>query len=364
MKPIFQKNKRIINISFPRWISSVWIFLVIGHLPYISGCTKKVYQVAFPSGGDKKYDTEFPYRDGSKQLREISETVKRVNCIAYYKSYVYSKEDELTLRRLPSVDIPETASRNFYYDKTSAGTATVIYRENDKIALLTCAHIVNHPDTVIIYFSPDSLQEDPFIQSVSVKREQQNWVPDLPVGRAMKIIHMDVRQDIAVLGMAGIRSDKIVRTFEYPYGNSSDLEWGSFVYLFGYPVGNKMITRAIVSNPRSDGLGQFLIDASFNRGMSGGIVLAIRDGVPNFELVGIAQSISASNDYVLHPQEKEEKYPYDPNIPYQGESFVRLQSTLHYGVTHVISIETIKTFFRKNEDLMSGKGYYFYRLFK
>ena len=66
-------------------------------------------------------------------------------------------------------------------------------------------------------------------------------------------------------------------------------------------MGHKMITRGIVSNTRDDKSDSFLIDALFNRGFSGGIILAIRDGVPNFELVGMAKSVSAKNEYLLTP---------------------------------------------------------------
>ena len=107
-----------------------------------------------------------------------------------------------------------------------------------------------------------------------------------------------------------------------------------------------------------------IIDANFNRGLSGGIVLAIRDGIPNFELVGMAKSVSASNDYFLQPKQTVEEYSYDPKIPYRGDSYVRLQSIINYGVTHVISIETIQEFIQNSEDILDDKGYYFYDLFR
>ena len=343
----------------------VWCLILITNIILsLWSCTRRVYQVDLSTIKDGKYDTEFPYVDSSKQLRDIGETVKRVNCIAYYKTYLFRKEDNIIDSRLPYTNLSGRAYHHYYYDKTSAGTATVIYQENDKIGLLTCAHIVHHPDTVVSYFDLDSLKNIRIIRSVAVKREQQNWVPDLPVGQNMEIIHMDINKDIAVLGKGGIRSDKRVPVFNYPFGKSADLGWGSFVYLFGYPIGNKMVTRAIVSNPRRDGKGNFLIDANFNRGLSGGIVLAIRDGIPNFELVGMAKSVSASNDYFLQPKQTVEEYSYDPKIPYRGDSYVRLQSIINYGVTHVISIETIQEFIQNSEDILDDKGYYFYDLFR
>jgi len=346
------------------WTARGCLLITICSLLLLWNCTKRIYQVDLSTIKDGKYDTEFPYIDSSKQLREIVETIKRINCIAYYKTYLFRKEDNVIDRRLPYTNLSRRAYNHFYYDKTSAGTATVIYHDNDKIGLLTCAHIVNHPDTVVSYFDPDTLDTIRIIRSVAVKREQQNWVPDLPVGQSMEIIHMDIDKDIAILGKRGVRSDKRVPVFNYPFGKSADLGWGSFVYLLGYPIGNKMVTRAIVSNPRKDGKGDFLIDANFNRGLSGGIVLAIRDGIPNFELVGMAKSVSANNDYFLQPQQTVEEYSYDPRTPYKGDSYVRLQSIINYGVTHVISIETIQGFIQNSKDRLDEKGYYIYNRFK
>ena len=70
---------------------------------------------------------------------------------------------------------------------------------------------------------------------------------------------------------------------------------------FGYPSGHKMVTKAIVSSPNKDRKGSFLLDAVLTPGFSGGIALAVRDGVPNFELVGLVQLVSGRTTYALGP---------------------------------------------------------------
>ena len=54
-------------------------------------CTTKVYEVAYPVLNDGLYDSEFPYKGCSKQLQQISESVKLVNSIAYYRGYIFSE---------------------------------------------------------------------------------------------------------------------------------------------------------------------------------------------------------------------------------------------------------------------------------
>lgn len=131
----------------------------------------------------------------------------------------------------------------------------------------------------------------------------------------------------------------------------------------GYPMGHKMITKGIVSSPNRDKKGTFLTDAPFNRGFSGGAVLAIRDGVPNFELVGLAKSVSATSNFVLTPSKDFDQSLYDPGNPYDGEIFVDMKTDIRYGITTVISTEMIKEFFEKNDAIFRNKGYNFSSLF-
>jgi len=283
------------------------------------GCTKKIYDVVYPTLSDGRYDTEFPYRNCSKQLEEISRSVKRLNTITYYKSYVFSERDRLKESELNDRIIKKKAIKNIFFNKTGSGTATVIYHDHAKIAFLTCAHVIDTPDTILTFFPVNDNGEEKIVQSVSIKVRQQYYVVDIPRGGELELLKMDSKDDIAVLGKEIGQIERFVPVFGYPGGKSSDLEWGSFVYIIGYPIGYKMITRGIVSNPNMDAKGSFLIDALFNRGFSGGIILAIKDGVPNFELVGITKSVSARNEYVLRPEKEVGEFAYDSNVPYQGD---------------------------------------------
>jgi hypothetical protein len=119
-----------------------------------------------------------------------------------------------------------------------------------------------------------------------------------------------------------------------------------------------MVTKAIVSNPNRGGAGTFLIDAVVNKGFSGGIVLAVRDGVPNFEFVGIIQWVPEEEESVLVPERQKNNEPYNPIIPYQGEKYVKRFSSIRYGIARVISTEAIINFLTDNKTTLYDKKYY------
>ena len=317
-----------------------------------------IYDKVYPTLVDGKYDSEFPYNNSSKQLEEISNTIKLLNSIAFYTGYVFDSNSHYTAEDIKDLDFEKTAIEKVYFNRTASGTATIIYSDNEKIALLTVAHIVNFPDTIISHFvNPDGTFSD-YVQSISVKSNQSNYIPDLPHGSQLEIVAMDKSQDIAVLG-THVRTAEILTLpkFDYPWGKSSELEWGSFVYVMGFPMNFKMISKGIVSKPTKE-KNSFLIDAVFNRGYSGGIVLAIRDGVPNFELVGLVRAVPSDYEYTIRPLIKEHDIDYNPMIPYKGEIYVDKQQILKLGITKVLGIEAVEDFLEKNKDILLHEGYY------
>ncbi|RLC52846.1 MAG: hypothetical protein DRI23_01875 [Candidatus Cloacimonadota bacterium] len=321
----------------------------------ILSCAQRIYDVAYPTLNDGQYDSEFPYRNCSKQLEEISASVKLINCMAFFESYIFSKEEMVVkadiLQKILNYD------KEILYDHHPvSGTATIISKAFDKVLILTCAHIVDFPDTLYAFYQNDA-NEPKYLQSVAVLSNIDLYINDIPNGDKLEILATDYPNDIALLGVDIGRAQNFIPVFDYPIGSSHELEWGSFVYILGYPIGNKMITRGIVSNPGNAEKSTFLIDALFNKGFSGGLVLAIRDGVPNFELVGIAQSVSAEYNYILVPDKERYEYNYNLQLPYTGKSRVALKEEINYGITHAISIEAIQSFIKKNKRELESKGY-------
>jgi hypothetical protein len=331
-------------------------FLLIAVLLFFAGCTKVVYDGEPIFIRDGKYDSEFPHRHGAKQLEDILESVKMINSIAYYSGYNFSESDRITEI---TDETMKKATHIFYFNETAAGTATIIYNYKDHLALLTCEHIVFFPDTVVAYYHNSNR-----IRSVAVLRRQSNYVNGIPDGSDLEIIISDKQQDLALIGrkkeMGGY-----IPVFSYPLGEAKKLEWGSFVYLLGYPKGNKMITRGIVSSPnRNKEDHSFLVDALFNKGFSGGLILAVKDGVPNFELVGIAKSVSADYDMILTPSRNYSKSDLDSYLPYTGDVYAMERSTISYGITNTTSIESIQRFLAVNRFILEEAGYELNYFFK
>jgi hypothetical protein len=117
-----------------------------------------------------------------------------------------------------------------------------------------------------------------------------------------------------------------------------------------------MLTNAIVSSPRKDAEGSFYIDAVLSQGSSGGIVLAIRDGIPNFETVGIVRVVPARFSYFLAPGDSAAE-EYEQYIPYKGDVFVRKRTDLETGVTKCVSAESVRRSLERAKEQMAGRGY-------
>jgi hypothetical protein len=328
-----------------------------------TSCSSPIIEKVFPTLNDGKYDSEFPYTSSSKQLEEISNSIKLINSIAFYTSYVFEQEKKIERNTLDKIEFAKIASEKIFFNNSTSGTATVILEDRGLVGLLTVAHIVNFPDTIVSYYQNPDGSLSPFVQSISIKTRQTNYVPDLPSGGELDIIIMDKNLDIALLGKRFPNNLTVnLQVFKYQWGNSNELEWGSFIYVFGFPMNLKMISKGIVSSPGRE-KHTFLIDAVFNRGSSGGIVLAIRDGVPNFELVGIVKSVPADFQYNVHPLTNEKENEFNPKLPYKGELYVQKEQIMRTGITKVIGIESVTQYLRSNKEYLMSKGYYFKNIF-
>lgn len=328
-------------------------------LIFITACSStSVYDKVYPTLNDGKYDSEFPYRNSSAQLEEIGNSVKLINSIAFYTSYLFNESEKIRAVGINRLNFEKTAYEKVFFNRTASGSATVINKDQGHVALITVAHVVSFPDTIISFFINQDGSLSNSVQSVSIKSKQTNYVSDLPDNGELEILVIDKVCDLAILGQT-YRPDltRDLVSFSYPWGKSSELEWGNFVYVFGYPMNFKMVTKGIVSSPSKD-KNYFLVDAAYNRGFSGGIVLAVRDGVPNFELVGLVKSVPADFNYTIRPIQREHDLDYNPMIPYKGEVYVDKEQVMRPGITKVIRIELVKKFIGEHKEDLIGKGYF------
>ncbi len=325
----------------------------------LTSCSQ-VMPVDHSTAPDGRYDSEFPNQSVSHDLETIAKSLRKINSTVYYKTYVFSKSLKLMASELPSLDFEKNSESILFTNSTAYGTATIIYADTDKIAILTCAHIVTAEDTLISYFIPSGKNAKKIIQTVAVKVRQQYYVNDLPEGNDLQILALDKIHDIVLLGKSFFQTPD-AQVFKLPLGKSSDLQWGSFVYLLGFPMGKKMVTRGIVSLVENDFGDEFFVDALFNRGSSGGIILAIRDGAPNFELVGLTKAVSSRTDYVLSPADSLKENYFNPNLSYEDDAHVMIQKNINYGITFTVPAGEIRRFFKVHEKNLKKAGYDFSR---
>jgi hypothetical protein len=99
------------------------------------------------------------------------------------------------------------------------------------------------------------------------------------------------------------------------------------------------------------------VDAVFTPGFSGGIALAIRDGVPNFELVGIVKLVSGRSSFVLVPPVEDGMPDYDPLVPYTGDLYVLKRTEIEYGIVQAVPVETILEFIDAHRRDLASRGY-------
>lgn len=326
-------------------IALILIFLIL-----TTSCTKYIHDYKNLVIEDGKYDTEFPHRNCSRELDGIIKSTRMITCVGYYKEFVFSIDDQITLQNLDTKKAIKTTN----YNNTSTGTATIISKKNRQVVMLTCAHVVKTPDKIVSYFDdPD----DNYIASVAFLKRKMIFCSDLNT-RKIDVLVANDQIDIALLGAVAEEDLITLPVLDYPLGNTQHLEWGSFVYLFGYPRGYKMVSHGVVSLSKPRIRRHFYVDAPFNRGFSGGLVMAIRDGVPNFELVGIATSAAAEFYSYLSPTLNLDYNGVDfKTESYKGDIYAKKLEMIMYGVTQVTSVDAIRNFLKKNKDYIQSKGF-------
>lgn len=335
----------------------LFLLIALASVPFFS-CTRTVYVPEDAVVQDGKYDTAFPRFEAADQLEELVQSIRMINAIASYKHVTFAEDSRLTRAAINDEVIEEHATHIDFFNDTASGTATVIHHNRERLAFLTSAHIVHFPDTLVFYFENEQDDHQRFVQSIAFKKRQQNYIADIAGADDLDILALDEALDVALLGQAITPPLPVgkVRVFDYPLGDADDLSWGSFVYIIGYPAGVKMITRGLVSKTFR-GRPAFLIDAPFNRGFSGGAVLAVRDGAPHFELVGLAMQSASNTTYRLIPPKDDVPHDYDPRVPYDGEIFLERQQEIRYGITICVPINAIRDFVRGHAAHLAEQGY-------
>ena len=300
---------------------------------------------------DNSYASGFPNKNIYDQLDKVAKTIKRIECLTFYKSYVLSKDNPLKEGELTKQNLKKYAVADEITHVSVSGTATIIYYNGDRVGILSCAHVVDFADT--IYNWED--EEQTKLYSVAIKLRQKIYVSGLPSGKDIQIVTMDKKNDIVLLKKELDSDQEKPNVFNIKKGNPEDLEWGTLVYIMGYPSGDLMITRAIVSNPGKVKRGTFLTDAVYNRGISGAPVFAYRKGSRDFEWVGMAKSSSVDKFYYLKP-DKEHMEPGSAEQLYSGSDFIGQYTNIKYGVAYSVTVDAIVSFLKSHKEQIEKAG--------
>lgn|GEM_PF-344057 len=342
-----------------------WIGIVIS-LPLLilsvscsgsSGTLDRTGSVSAPAEPSGIYRNHANSTIVSNQIRESFQSIKRVQATLYYRTYHFGEDNLPThsdLRQMP----PEELAVEFTSDNHSVtGTAVAVTRTRNAFLLLTAAHIVTAPDTLWHYVDPSEPAESRAIEAVSVKVRSTYLLIGSDFVLPFNIVSMDEQRDLALLSVPlnGVNPARL-KALEILAGDSDDLQWGDMVYTIGFPKGNRMITTGVISRPEWTPGNRFIIDSSFNRGFSGGVVLAVRNRPSGLEWVGMLISVSAESEYLLTPGSMTAD-EFQPELPYNDPAFVERFIRINYGIGYMIGITEIISFFRENRDEILQVGF-------
>jgi len=219
--------------------------------------------------------------------------------------------------------------------------------------LLTCYHVFNFRDTIETHYLDENYQATEFLKSRSIKYNQNVYVKHSN-GRWTQgeILSVDMENDLAL-----IESGTVKLSTEIPFGGSfsgaDNLKLGEEVYMCGFPKGFFSVTRGIVTPlPYED---RFIVDAPFNKGFSGGVVLFFNETGSSYSYAGMSNSTAYDSELILAPYDTPVIENYR-GIPYEGEIYRKELKLLNYGLTFVVESNVVSDFLRKEIDWLNKTG--------
>lgn len=332
------------------WLGSV-VYLIVG--VFIAGCSTSQPVADSEEVTYVSYTGSELVRD---QVKEGFESIKRIHNNVLYRTYVFDQTTAYAVDDLQNANIRRLAERSFVDDHSSAGTAIILSNRRNRTTLLTAAHTVTYPDTVWHYRQNELGERTEIIDGVSVIQSASHFF--FAAGGIMNfdVVVADENRDLALLvNRWGDNENPGLEELKIAPGNHERLDWTDMVYALGYPKGIQMVTSAMVSNYKISSRRSFVLDASFNRGFSGGALFTVRGDGTGLEWVGILSAAYAENEYFLAPNDIAEE-DYNPNIEYRGAIFPRRTRRINYGITYAVGMEQIGEFFRENRNVIEQNG--------
>lgn len=323
-----------------------------------TGCSRPY--IMTDRGPQAYYQTGHPVQDVSRDLERIARSVKQIQIMLEYDVFRFAFPDSITESDVRTRQTYARATEKLSIEHTVRGTAAVFARRGNRVELITSDHVTRVPDTVIVYYGEPgnvertSARAPRYVESVAIKTRQLNLVSDLADAPVFEVIARDSVADVALIGAKLEGEPRAgIEILDVPAGDPSKLVWGSFVYVLGYPHGFKMVTRGIVSDPNRGRDHSFMLDGLFNRGISGGLILAVRGDTGALEWVGMARAASANHELILSP-ERRRLSDEGMSLPYEGRLYIEQVPRIVYGVTFAVSMTAIQRFLRTTAERARG----------
>ena len=292
-------------------------------------------------------------------LEEIQRSVLRITCSAYYDNFYYAKPKE----NAASLELEELLIKKESTTNSVAGTGLVVSHNSQLNLLLSCFHLFDFQDTVKTYYSSNEGIPTNNLLSLSIKKGQVIYITHKNGKRTLgRIIAKDYKNDIALIETETLKNILLEKAFNGSFGKDDELEFGKEVYLIGFPKGFLFVTRGLISpSPYKN---KFLIDASFNRGFSGGAVIAINKNNGTYRYFGMANSMAYDSQLVLTPSERAINLKYFENLPYSDDAYVKELKLINVGLTFAVKSSVIRRFLNNERGKLRLKGHYLPEEFK
>lgn len=286
------------------------------------------------------------------QIKESLESVIRIQNTVTYRTYQFSYDSLPRESRLTGADFETLAVNSVIESHSNAGTAMVMSNSNGKSSLISASHTVTFPDTIFHYLSDSRRESDPQIEAISVRQTVNHFLFSSRGVFEFEILTNDPARDLAILLYEwGRDGDPGLKSLSIAPGIFDELDWTDRVYVMGYPRGVQMVTSGMVSKYSVTSRRGFAVDASFNRGFSGGPMFAVRNDGRGLAWMGILTSASAEQEYYLSPDLVRTE-DLKPGLPFRGTPLIQQSSRINYGISFGADMNQIGDFYRENRSIL------------
>jgi len=287
-----------------------------------------------------------------EKLSELERSSIKITATCYYRNTYYAYPD----KNKDSLALESLVIRKNITSNSVAGTGLILLQRPHKQLVLTCNHVFDFDDSLKTYYYDKERNQTSHLSSLAIKSGQSIYAYHHNGTRSeAQIVAVDEKNDLALIECAKIEIMFTELQFQGKFANTDFLKLGQEVYLLGFPKGFFIVTKGLASP--STFKNKFLVDAMFNRGFSGGIVISFSEQEPGYQYVGMANSIAYSSENILAPADEPQVLEQYNNIPYQGEIYVKELKLINYGLTFVIKSNVIVEFLKAESINLKRRGY-------